>query len=331
MLEYVQTAIWRHTSIYKIRRIKIFILVIDPAGLTLDWCLRCLAAGHTVKLYTKGSRAAHIGQGLVVNGLQTTYDTYIRGVNDSTLLLAIADSTYDQVIIGGSQDPASATQGAKLVINSNDALLIPVGTQGQRPSNAGFTDVAGMIRFNTTTNNIEVYDNSAWTAVGTPVFTVIADQQFNGDGTTKNFTLSQASTTAGTIVSINGVIQIPTLAYSVSSATLTFTEAPASGDVIDVRRLTTTQTVNNITSTNGYMGFNVDNNGAYVTTGTSQANNTTYWLSTGSQVSALANVSVASANTATTVDTQLGELGTALRIAAHQYSEIEAANQRLFV
>ncbi|MEY4655433.1 MAG: WXG100 family type VII secretion target [Rhodoluna sp.] len=35
--------------------------------------------------------------------------------------------------------------------------------------------------------------------------------------------------------------------------------------------------------------------------------------------------------TATTVDNQLGELGTALRIAAHQYSEIEAANQRLFI
>jgi len=42
-----------------------FILVIDPSGLTLDWCLRCLSAGHTVKLYTKGSRSSHIGQGLV--------------------------------------------------------------------------------------------------------------------------------------------------------------------------------------------------------------------------------------------------------------------------
>jgi phosphoribosylamine--glycine ligase len=41
------------------------ILVIDPSGLTLDWCLRCVNAGHTVKLYTKGSRASHIGQGLV--------------------------------------------------------------------------------------------------------------------------------------------------------------------------------------------------------------------------------------------------------------------------
>lgn len=35
--------------------------------------------------------------------------------------------------------------------------------------------------------------------------------------------------------------------------------------------------------------------------------------------------------TATTVDAQLGELGSALRIAASQYSEIEAANQRLFI
>jgi WXG100 family type VII secretion target len=35
--------------------------------------------------------------------------------------------------------------------------------------------------------------------------------------------------------------------------------------------------------------------------------------------------------TATTVDNQLGELGNALRLAASQYSEIEAANQRLFM
>lgn len=35
--------------------------------------------------------------------------------------------------------------------------------------------------------------------------------------------------------------------------------------------------------------------------------------------------------TATTVDAQLSELGTALGIAAAQYAEIEFANQRLFL
>ena len=42
-----------------------FILVVDTSGLTLDWCLRCCAAGHTVKLYTEGPKAKPIGEGLV--------------------------------------------------------------------------------------------------------------------------------------------------------------------------------------------------------------------------------------------------------------------------
>jgi hypothetical protein len=55
------------------------------------------------------------------------------------------------------------------------------------------------------------------------------------------FTLSEESTTAASIVSINGVQQIPVTAYAISGTTLTFTEAPDPGDSIDVRSLTTTQ------------------------------------------------------------------------------------------
>ena len=115
--------------------------------------------------------------------------------------------------------------------------------------------------------------------------------------------MAASSTTNGAIVSINGIVQIPTTAYSCSGTTLTFTEAPASGDVIDVRRLTTTSTITAISGPNGYMGFYADNNGAYVTTGTGSANNTTYWDTSGAEVNAVGNVTVASANTATTVDT----------------------------
>jgi hypothetical protein len=118
-----------------------------------------------------------------------------------------------------------------------------------------------MIRFNTTNNNIEVYDNSQWAAVGAPVFTVIADEQFNGDGSTVVFTLTNGGqTTNSCIISINGVVQIPTLAYAVSGAggnVLTFTEAPASGDVIDVRQITTTTTVTSISNTSGNAAVSV--------------------------------------------------------------------------
>jgi hypothetical protein len=158
-----------------------------------------------------------------------------------------------------------------------------------------------MLRFNNFSNSVEYYTGSAWQGTGS-VFTLISDQQFSGDGTTTAYTLSQATTTAASIVSINGVVQIPTLAYSVTGGTtLTFTEAPATGDVIDVRVLTTTQTITAISSANGYVGISADNNGVYVTTGTSTPTVTTTFNTTGAQVSSIANVSADTS--AVTIDT----------------------------
>ena len=145
------------------------------------------------------------------------------------------DAGTETVSIGS----ATQTTGATLAINSSDSVLIPVGTTSNRPA----TGHTGMLRFNSQENVVEIYDNLAWTAVGAPIITVIVDDQFNGDGSTTVFTLSQEGSTAGTIVSINGVQQIPTTAYSVLVTTLTFTEAPDIGDLIDVRILTTTSSV----------------------------------------------------------------------------------------
>ena len=148
----------------------------------------------------------------------------------------------------GTASFGSATQTVNAIVafNATSSILSPVGNTAQRPA----TGVTGMVRFNTTDNNLELYDNSAWTAVGVPVFTVIADEQFNGDGSTVAFTLGSTQTTNSCIVSINGVVQIPTIAYSVAgtdpTCVLTFTEAPETGDLIDVRQITTTTTVTSI-------------------------------------------------------------------------------------
>jgi filamentous hemagglutinin len=149
----------------------------------------------------------------------------------------------------GTASFGASTQVTDSIVNfaTTTSIKAPVGNTAQRPA----TGVTGMVRFNTTSNALEVYDNSAWTSVGVPVFTVIADQQFNGDGSTVAFTLSTSQTTNSCIVSINGVVQIPTLAYSVSTTTLTFTEAPLSGDVIDVRQITTTTSVTSIANSSG--------------------------------------------------------------------------------
>ena len=249
-----------------------------------------------------GGNSFHAGS-TILNSSQTAgFDTIIRGKNDATLLWARPNATYDTVIIGNSATASTYVGGSKLNINTTDTIMLPVGTTAQRPSSVGFSDVTGMFRFSTTVGAIEWYNGTAWAAASTS-FTLIADQQFSGTGSQTAFTLSEAQTTNSCIVSINGVVQIPTLAYAVSGTTLTFTEAPANGEVIDVRKLTTTTTVTNITSTNGYMGFSADNDGAYVNVGASSTSVATYWSSTGAQVSNLANTAVASANSATTIDT----------------------------
>ena len=105
---------------------------------------------------------------------------------------------------------------------ASGALKIPVGTTAQRPS----TGVAGMIRYNSTTDSVEYYDVTETQFKSlTAEFTVIAGETFDGDGSEVNFTLGSTQTTASCIVSINGVVQLPTTAYSVSGTTLTFTNS----------------------------------------------------------------------------------------------------------
>jgi hypothetical protein len=125
--------------------------------------------------------------------------------------------------------------------------LLPAGTAGQRPA----SPVPGMTRYNTTYNILEFWNGDHWVNTET-IFTLITDQQFTGDGATVSYTLSTASTSNATIVSINGVVQIPGLAYSVAGTTLTFSEPPLTTDVIDVRSLVTTTTISGLASASGF-------------------------------------------------------------------------------
>ena len=176
------------------------------------------------------------GEKITVNQASNDVDFIVEGNGDANLL--VLDAGSDTVNIG----TATVTAGAKLKVATTDSIMIPVGTTAERP-----TAATGMIRFNTTLDSFEFYDSNSWTTAGAD-FTVIASQTFNGDGSTVAFTLSEAQTTASCIVSINGVVQLPTTAYAVSSTTLTFTEAPVSGDVIEVRKITTTSTITQISS-----------------------------------------------------------------------------------
>ena len=116
-----------------------------------------------------------------------------------------------------------------VVIDTTTGLVIPTGNTAQQPSPA----VTGTIRFNTDSTRIEVYDGVEWDSVAAGV----TNQLTTGDGSTLVFTLDRDSTTAATLIMFNGVVQIPTVAYTVAGNLVTFAEAPLSTDTIDIRFL----------------------------------------------------------------------------------------------
>ena len=195
---------------------------------------------------------------LTVNSAGNDVNFRIAGDNAANLLLV--DAGTDTVVVGNG-DPSV---GASFKVDTTDSMMPPVGNTLQRPG----TPVVGMLRFSTTQDALELYTaGDGWEVVGTPDFTVITADEFNGDGSTTTFVLSEDSTTAATIVSINGVVQIPTTAYSVTGNSLQFTEAPEASDVIDARLLTTTTTVTAIENAGANAVVAVDNASNVVITG----------------------------------------------------------------
>ena len=137
------------------------------------------------------------------------------------------------LFVDGSEDHVgikTATPAYDLdVSGSTDALRLPNGSTGQRP-----TAATGIIRFNTTTGKYEgCADGSTFIdfaiAGSAPTFT---KESTTGDGSTTTFAgfFSSAPESANNVfVYIDNVYQEPTENYSVSGTNITFTSAPHSG------------------------------------------------------------------------------------------------------
>jgi len=133
-----------------------------------------------------------------------------------------------------SSNIIGTNNGSTVTFSGTGGIAIPYGNTAQRPSPA----VTGTIRLNTGLDQLEIWDGSAWIAgSGGSANTTITDQQFTGDGTTTTFTLSETASQSSILVSINGVGQLPGVAYTVTGNSLTFTQAPVVSDAIDVRFL----------------------------------------------------------------------------------------------
>ena len=189
---------------------------------------------------------SQIGTGVTGKSIYVVGARYVGpfGVGGGSTIgnLTVTDTTVSTTN-AGSDIVLQVTGNGTVNIDTTTALQIAVGTTSQRP----VSPAAGDLRFNSTTTSTEVYNGSAWVNVGQDT-TTITSQAFAGDNSTVAFTLNATATTTSVIVTINGTVQTPTTAYAVSGTTLTFTEAPASGDAIEVRQITATTTVTSLTN-----------------------------------------------------------------------------------
>jgi len=112
-------------------------------------------------------------------------------------------------------------------INGTNAFSIPVGSTAQQPNYVP----AGSIRYNSDTDVPEFFNGVDWVSITSSV----VSQSITPSGSANAFVLTANTTTSGVIVGLNGVIQSPTTAYSVSGNVITFTETPLTTDIIDVR------------------------------------------------------------------------------------------------
>jgi hypothetical protein len=119
-----------------------------------------------------------------------------------------------------TDDRIAVDANSLVYFESTNAMKLPIGTTNQQPGQSGNTITSpanGMVRYNSSTNQLEAYQNSAWRNVRFKEATTITQQSAGtGDGTETKFgPLSPIPTAAqNVLVLVENVMQIATTNYT---------------------------------------------------------------------------------------------------------------------
>lgn len=119
----------------------------------------------------------------------------------------------------------------RIRMQTTSSAVLPVGLTSERPA----IPETGDLRYNNEIGSIEWYTGAGWVAGNGA--TTVASQIIYPTGSTASFTLTQGADTDSVLVTINGTLQQPTVAYTVTGTTLTLVETPLVTDIVEVRFL----------------------------------------------------------------------------------------------
>jgi len=169
------------------------------------------------------------------NGNITLSSTGTGVVNLNSLSL---DSTNTLTAAANANIILSTSAEGSVQFAGTYGTVLPAGNLAQRPT----SPVAGLIRVNTESLRLEFYDGLIWQTLYDEV-TIITSDSYVGDGNTTVYTLSSNTLTNSVIASLDGNVQIPGDHYNVSGNSLTFVTAPVSNVEVELRSITTVDTV----------------------------------------------------------------------------------------
>lgn len=115
--------------------------------------------------------------------------------------------------------------------SGSTGVVIPTGSSATRPD----APVFGLIRYNTDIGLIEFFNGSIFQSLAASGGINYTVDNFVGDGSTTNFTMSVTESNSDEVmVFVGSLYQIPTTNYTVSGYNIDFTSAPPDGVPVNV-------------------------------------------------------------------------------------------------
>jgi hypothetical protein len=191
-----------------------------------------VSVSNTNRIFQASSEVVVVDNGLgtadvrinVNNGLAARFTDTFSFIGDLSIYDNILNSTAGELIL----NPALTN---RLRIDTTSSVLVPVGLSAERPP----IPVIGDMRFNSELGTLEWYSGTEWDNASAP--NTVSSQIIIPDGVSSTFTLNQGATTDTIFVTINGVVQAPTTAYTVTGTSLNLIDVPLVSDTLEIRFL----------------------------------------------------------------------------------------------
>ena len=234
-------------------------IIVDSIDVSGNLSVGNLSATGDVVANNVTGNSTVVSGNIIVDGVTGNIDLgggWVNNASDPVANTDLATKSYVDNTVGNIQlgnftfvnttistsDPVSditltPTGNGIVIISGNSGIQVPIGNSAQQPVPAA----TGTIRFNTELGLLEVYDGTTWMPAGGSLANII-NQTINPDGATNTFTLSEDATDNTVLVTINGIMQTPSVAYSVTGNSITFADIPQIADTIQIRFISVSET-----------------------------------------------------------------------------------------